>query len=145
MASIYRVPVPKQSKPVLSRDDRLRIQVLFFNAHYTRSQICLETGYSYDQVCYALSHRLTPQKSKCGKRVKLNTPQRKRPIRWVTASQENRQTPWIEILNILGLECGEYAKGQRSKRRAMYGVLHAKNLLFPRRIAKRGLCGHKSI
>jgi hypothetical protein len=110
MASTYQVPTPKQPKqPELTRDQRLRIQTLFFDAHHTRSQICLETGYTYDQVCYAITHRLTPQKKKTSQRVLLNTLQRKRLIQWVIASQENRETPWIEIPGILGLDCGEWA------------------------------------
>lgn len=68
-----------------------------------------QTGYTYDQVCYALRHRLTPQKQKTGRRALLNTPQRKRLIEWVTASQENREKPWIEIPGILGFDCGEKA------------------------------------
>ncbi len=65
----------------LSRDEKLRVQTLFFDANFTRSQICLQTGYTYDQVCYAIQHRLTPQKRKhVGRRVLLNTPQRKKLI-----------------------------------------------------------------
>jgi hypothetical protein len=109
MATTYRVPVPKQQKPELSRDERLRIQTLFFDANYTRAQICLQTSHTYDQVCYALAHRLTPQKRKCGRKVLLNTPQRKRLIQWVTSLKQNRETPWIEIPSILGLDCGEHA------------------------------------
>jgi hypothetical protein len=109
MESTYKVPVPKQPSPQLTRDDRLRIQTLFFDANHTRAQICLETPYTYDQICYAITHCLTPQKRKTKGRILLNTPQRKRLIQWVTASKENRETPWIEIPAILGLNCGEYA------------------------------------
>jgi hypothetical protein len=109
MATTYQIPVPKQKHPELTRDQRLRVQTLFFDANYTRDQICLQTGYTYDQVCYAIRHRLTPQKHKTGRRVILNTPQRKRLIQWATASRENRETPWIEIPQILGFNCGEKA------------------------------------
>jgi hypothetical protein len=61
MDSTFRVSVPKQPKKLeLTRDQRLRIQTLFFDANFTRSQICLQTGHTYDQVCYAIQHRLTP-------------------------------------------------------------------------------------
>jgi hypothetical protein len=109
MATTYQIPVPKQKHPELTRDQRLRVQTLFFDANYTRDQICLQTGYTYDQVCYAISHRLTPQKHKTGRRVILNTPQRKKLIQWATASQENREIPWAAIPSILGLDCGEKA------------------------------------
>ena len=103
----FRVPVPKQPKePELTRDQRLRIQTLFFDVNFTRDQICLQTGHTYRQVCYAIQHRLTPQKRRSGKRVLLSTPQRKKLIQWVTASRENRETPWIAIPGILGLDCG---------------------------------------
>ncbi len=80
MNSTYRVPVPKQPSAQFTRDDRLRIQTLFFDANHTRAQICLETDYTYDQVYYAIIHRLTPQKRKTKGRILLNTPQRKRLI-----------------------------------------------------------------
>jgi hypothetical protein len=99
MATIHQIPVPKQ--PELTRDQKLRIQTLFSDANFTRDQICLQTGHSYRQVCYAIQHRLTPQKSKAGRRVILNIPQRKKLIEWVTASAENRQTPWVAIPGIL--------------------------------------------
>ena len=106
-SSTFRVPVPKQPKePELTRDQRLRIQTLFFDANFTRDQICLQTGHTYRQVCYAIQHRLTPQKRKSGRRVLLSTPQRKKLIQWVIASRENRETPWIAIPGILGWDCG---------------------------------------
>ena len=109
MDTTFSVPVPKQKSPELTRDQRLRIQTLFFDANFTREQICLQTGYTYDQIYYAIRHRLTPQKQRTGRRVFLNTPQRKRLIQWVTASEENRDTPWVAIPSILGFECGEKA------------------------------------
>ena len=103
----FRVPVLKQPKePELTRDQRLRIQTLFFDANFTCDQICLQTGHTYRQVCYAIQHRLTPQKRKSGKRVLLSTPQKKKLIQWVTAFRENREIPWIAILEILGLDYG---------------------------------------
>jgi hypothetical protein len=69
----------------------------------------LQTGHSYRQVCYAIQRRLTPQKPKAGRRVILNFPQRKKLTEWVTASAENRQTPWVAIPGILNWDCGEKA------------------------------------
>jgi hypothetical protein len=60
MATIYQILVPKQKHLELTRDQRLRVQALFFDANYTCDQICLQTGYTYDQVYYAIRHRLTP-------------------------------------------------------------------------------------
>jgi hypothetical protein len=54
MATTYLLLVPKQNHPELTRDQRLRVQTLFFDATYTPDQICLQIGYSYDQICYAI-------------------------------------------------------------------------------------------
>jgi hypothetical protein len=108
MEPTLHVPTPKQTHE-LTRDQRLRVQTLFNDANFTVSQIALQTGYTPRQIRYALEHRLTPQKRKTGRKGLLNTLQRKRLIQWVTASQENRETPWIEVPGILGLDCGEYA------------------------------------
>jgi hypothetical protein len=35
------VPTPKQPRKELSRDDRLRVQTLYFDTNFTRAQICL--------------------------------------------------------------------------------------------------------
>ncbi|PQE05125.1 actin associated Wsp1 protein [Rutstroemia sp. NJR-2017a BBW] len=93
MATAMSVPTPKTpTRRELSRDDRLRIQTLYFDTNWDRTKICLQTNFTYDQINYALTHRLTPQKQKTGRHVVLNTPQRKRLIEWVTASPENRET-----------------------------------------------------
>ncbi|PQE05394.1 Transposable element Tc1 transposase protein [Rutstroemia sp. NJR-2017a BBW] len=106
METTISVPTPKTpTKRELDRDDRLRIQTLFFDANWDRAKICLQTGYTYDQINYALTHRLTPQKQKRGRHLVLNTPQRKRLIEWVTTSRENRETPWCAIPDILGWDC----------------------------------------
>jgi hypothetical protein len=87
MDSEYYIPTPKQvTSQDLTRDQRLRVQVLYNDANYSVSQIALQTGYTPRQIRYALAHRLTPQKQKAGRKVVLNTPQRKKLIEWVTAS-----------------------------------------------------------
>jgi len=106
----YSVPTPKTpSKHQLTRDDRLRIYTLYHDAGFTQDDIILQTNYTRAQVQYALSHRLTPQKHTRGRKAFLNTPQRKRLIEWVTASQANRRTKWADIPTILELDCGEKA------------------------------------
>ncbi|PQE05393.1 transposable element tc1 transposase protein [Rutstroemia sp. NJR-2017a BBW] len=110
MASEYHIPTPKQPRSAeLSRDDRLRIHTLFFDANWSRDDIVLYTGFTYKQVCDALKHRLTPQKSKCGLKPRLTTPERKRLVDWVSASADNREIPWIAIPQILKLNCSHKA------------------------------------
>ena len=107
------VPTPKQPRrqrhTELTRDDRLKIQTLYFDAELTRDQICLQLDITYSQVCDTIRHRLTPQKHKCGTKPFLNSPQRKRLIEWVTSSRENREVLWAAIPDIFGWECGEKA------------------------------------
>jgi hypothetical protein len=85
------VSTPKTPTKQCTRDDRLRIQTLYFEAGYTQDQIILQLGCTKGQVQYALTHRLTPQKHAREKKILLNTPQRKRLIKWVTASKANRR------------------------------------------------------
>ena len=52
MATTYQIPVPKQPRePELTRDQRLRIQTLFFDANYTRDEICLYEGEALQHAC----------------------------------------------------------------------------------------------
>ncbi|PQE03465.1 Vegetative incompatibility HET-E-1 protein [Rutstroemia sp. NJR-2017a BBW] len=69
----------------------------------------LSTNFTYDQINYALTHRLTPQKQKTGRHVVLNTPQRKRLIEWVTASRENRETQCMRDRCIAVIEAKGYS------------------------------------
>jgi hypothetical protein len=126
MDSQYSVPTPKTLRKQLTRDDRLRIETLYYDANFTQAQIALQLNISPRQVGYALCHRLTPQKPKCGRKVLLNTPQRKRLIEWVCASESNRRTRWTDIPAILGWDCGEFAIRTAFKREG-----------FVRRITRR--------
>jgi hypothetical protein len=106
----YSVPTPKTPRRHASkRDDRFRIETLYFEAGFTIDDICLQLNITRGQVRYALEHRLTPQHYKRGRPPTLSTPQRKRLIQWVTASADNRRVPWAEIPPILGWDCGEKA------------------------------------
>jgi hypothetical protein len=80
MEAIYHISTPKQpSTPhhETSRDDRLRIQTLYYDAKWTINDIILQLNLTRRQVEYALHHRPTPQKHSTGRYVLLNTPQRK--------------------------------------------------------------------
>ena len=103
------MPTPKTPRKQCTRDDRLRIETLFFQANFSQAQIALQLNLTPRQVSYALTHRLTPQKQRCGRMPALNTPQRKHLIEWVTASGVNRRTRWADIPAILGWNCGEKA------------------------------------
>ena len=100
------IPTPKTPQKSTSRDQRLRIHTLYFDAGWTQDAIALQLNLTLGQVKYALAHRLTPQKKYTRRKVLLNTPQRKKLIDWVTASKENRRVEWIEIPALLGWDCG---------------------------------------
>ena len=101
------IPTPKTPHQDSTRDQRLRIQTLYFDAGWIQAQIALQLNLTISQVRYALQHRITPQKiSNVGRKLLLNTPRRKQLIEWVIASRENRQVSWPEIPALLGWDCG---------------------------------------
>ena len=109
METTYSVPTPKTPRKETSRDTRLKIQTLYFDAGWSWDDICLQLDVTPRQIQYALATRLTPQKHRTGRHPFLDTPKRKRLIEWVTSSRDARFTPWVEIPSILGWECSEYA------------------------------------
>jgi hypothetical protein len=79
--TLYSIPTPKTPRrKECTRDDRLRIETLYFNAGFTQHDIALQLNFTPAQVQYALCHRLTPQRRARGRKAVLNTPQRKRLI-----------------------------------------------------------------
>ena len=101
MEAIYHILIPKQpSTPrhETSRDDRLRIQTLYYDAKWTINDIILQLNLTRRQIEYALEHRPTPQNHLRGRHILLNTPQRKQLIEWVTVNTQNRRVEWAKIL-----------------------------------------------
>jgi hypothetical protein len=109
MEPTLNIPTPKTPTKDCSRDDRIRIQTLYFDANFTQAQIALQLNLTLNQVRYALCHRVTPQKHTTGCKVKLNTPRRKELVEWVTASGNNRREKWSDIPSLLNWDCGEKA------------------------------------
>jgi hypothetical protein len=105
----YTIPIPKTPSKTTSRDNRLRIYTLYYDTGFTQDDIVLSTGYTRRQVQHALATRLTLQKHLRGRKIVLNTPQRKRLIKWATASAFNRRVKWADISAYLGWTCGEKA------------------------------------
>jgi hypothetical protein len=98
MESSIFVPIPKTPTKPTSRDDRLRIQTLYYTAGWTVSDILLQNPkLTRRQVNYALSFRPTPQKQRCGRRPLLTTPQRKHLIGWATFNSLSRDIPIKEL------------------------------------------------
>jgi len=64
----------------------------------------------------------------------------------VTASQENRETPWIEIPAILGLDCGERAKRTAFKREGYVTTRFTEETSsFWRELGRKTWMGQRSI
>lgn len=92
MESTYHIPTSKQPRTSpyeCSRDDRLRVQILYYDAGWTVDNIILQTNLTRRQVEYALHHRPTPQKHHSGRHILLNTPKRKQLIEWICANAQN--------------------------------------------------------
>jgi hypothetical protein len=109
MDTIYEVPTPKTPTKEGARDNRLRVQTLYFHANFTPVEIALQLNLTIDQVKYAIRHRVTPQKQRSGRHPLLGPAERKRLIEWVCASKKNRRAPWNQIPAILGWDCKVYA------------------------------------
>lgn len=107
--SEYRIPTPKTPRRNCTRDERLRAQTLYLHAGWSKDDIALQLNLTPGQVQYALTHRVTPQKKKSGRRPLLGPAERKQLIEWVCASAKNRRTPWKDIPGILGWNCSVYA------------------------------------
>jgi hypothetical protein len=107
------VPTPKTppNRTPTTRDDRLRIQTLYYTAGWTVDDILLQSPrFTRRQVDYALHlPRPTPQKTRCGRKPFLSTPERKHLISWATYNSLTREIPIKELPKWLGWSCNEKA------------------------------------
>lgn len=90
-----------------TRDDRIRITTLR-DAGLTYEQISKQLGLTAHQVQYAVKQPITPKK-RSGRPATLSQEEVDRIIKWMTASEENRNTSWMKIPAILELDVGYYA------------------------------------
>jgi len=86
--SEYEVPKPKTPTKDTTRDQRIRVQTLFFDAGWSKPQIALQLNLTLNQVKYALRHRVTPQKQRTGRRPLLGPAERKQLIELGMRKQE---------------------------------------------------------
>ena len=54
--SLYSVPTPKTPHKQCTRDDRIRIETLYFDVGFTEDEIALQLNKTPRQVGYALAH-----------------------------------------------------------------------------------------
>jgi len=109
---------------MLSRDQRIQVQTLHEFGHRRYSDIASDVGCTINQVHYAATHRITPQKHHCGRHLLLSEEEIDVLVDFVCLSRKNRRMPWLEIAMIWG--CSEKAIGNAFKSRG-----------FSRRIAQK--------
>jgi DDE superfamily endonuclease len=92
-----------------TRDLRLQIKAaLLFKIPY--KDICAQFNVTERQIRWAKRHRVTPQKNKCGGKVKLMTPQRNTLDSWIAQSPSHRRIALHKLpRNIPQLCAGEKA------------------------------------
>jgi len=87
---------PKGRSLETTRDDRIRIQTAL-QFGIPCEQICKVLKVTPRQIQHARTHRLTPQKSKAGRKPLIRTPQRRRLEEWLLSSPSHRRIPWRHI------------------------------------------------
>jgi hypothetical protein len=107
------IPTPSTPTQETSRDDRLKIQTLYFTAGWSKANLILQfPGLTRRQIDYAIKNRPTPQKpGHCGRHILLTPRHRKKLVNWVTTGAKTRDIPWKDIPRYLGWQdwCGEKA------------------------------------
>ena len=79
-----------------TRDIRLQVQAaLRFKVPY--AQITQTFGVTIDQIRYIKTHRATPQKTACGVKPALKTPQKQVLKQWLQESPSHRRVPYQYI------------------------------------------------
>ena len=83
LESEYNIPTPKtpQRHPESTRDIRLKVQTLYLHAGWTKDDIALQLNLTPAQVQYAIRHRVTPQKTRSGRRLLLGPAEHKKLVR----------------------------------------------------------------
>lgn len=100
-SEIPSTPVqPKQYSPEISRDDRIRIQLLY-SLGWKYHQISEHLSVTTDQIKYSLNRplpdSLTPRRNRSGTQALLNTPLRRRLVNWLEASPSRLELCWKDI------------------------------------------------
>ena len=90
-------PPKTPRKPILSRDQRIKIHTLHNHSDKTYLEIAQNIEYSLNQVRYAIIHRLIPQKYRCGRYLLLSETEINDLIDFVCVSRQNRRMIWLEF------------------------------------------------
>ena len=98
---------PKRKQ--LTRDQRLQIQTLASTASWAPEAIAKAFQITLRQVEYAIEHRPTPQKQRCGRKALIDTPSRRILLDFIRTSKRTRRMPYFEVAHELNWQASESA------------------------------------
>lgn len=94
--------MPKTPRRRLTRDERVRIHTLHYQAGWHYQQISQELGIPRETVRRCIQGSITPDRPR-GRKPLIDTPTRRRLIFHSTANREQRLKPYTEIAAELGI------------------------------------------
>ena len=101
LAALHTPPSTPQRKfhrhPELNRDQRIKIHTLSQYAGWTPRRISKHLDVSIPQVYYAIHHRFTPQKQRCGPKSIIDTPHRARLVEFITTDRRTRRLRFCDV------------------------------------------------
>ena len=111
LAALHTPPSTPQRKrhPELNRDQRIQIHALSRYAGWTPRRISKHLNVSIPQVYYAIHHRFTPQKQRCGPKSIIDTPNRARLVEFCTTNRRTRRLRFCNVAAELGWNVSETA------------------------------------
>ena len=92
---------PHQLHTTLTRDERIRVHTLH-NIGLGYAEITKKLNFTYRQVHYAATHRVTPQFKNSGVKSFLNSESLQHLIDFVRTSRRNRRFSYYELAFELG-------------------------------------------
>ena len=112
LAALHTPPsTPRENSrhPELDRDQRIEIYTLSQCAGWTPRRISKHLNVSIPQVYYAIHHRFTPQKQRCGPKSIIDTPNRIRLVEFCTTNRRTRRLRFCHVAAELGWNVSEKA------------------------------------
>ena len=99
----------RRRHPDLDRDQRIEIHTLSQCAGWTPHRISKHLNISIPQVYYAIHHRFTPQKQRCGRKSIIDTPSRRYLLEYCTSNRRTRRLRFIDVAAELNWNVSESA------------------------------------
>ena len=111
LAALRTPPSTPQHKrhTELDRDQRIQISTLSQCAGWTPRKISKHLNVSIPQVYYAIHHRFTPQKQRCGRKSIIDTPSRRYLLEYCTSNRRTRSLRFVDVAAELNWDVSESA------------------------------------